>query len=473
MRLTFSKKLTHLNWPFPRGFTTGKATPEKYTTLLHVWVKYVNDTYPTIGFLQSMRVETELSSEGEEPEVFDCGAPVPAGPSPGTAGEAQGSSGSKPSSSGSSGFKVGDRVALRKRSSWPCPLEGNPTHRKDILPTYELKVKAVVGESQYLIECIMSTGQGLRNINHMVDASNLQIFSEQLAVDALREEKDAATKRAEAETTDEKKKASLVPKGHLWLFSDLDRRPDMQDQHATKCEVVPWSTILNEGNKNDSMADFQGEAAFLMCLLKDMAPPLTEKDLCVVHRQDPRKHAHPDGTYVVEVWTTREFKPLELVLTPYTHEVKDRYWTKGRSNMLRTSNVPFLKGKTMALDGRWRGDFQHASTESPEKHEKRRLGSLFFCVERTSSRSECNLMVKFTSVSLQAEVQLPGHKKPTKREVPRSCEIPVLTNPKALPQHTRLLVLEDMDLLKVQHLDQKQVAAKVAAEATGKRPRKE
>ena len=470
MRLTFSKKLTHLNWPFPRGFTTGKATPEKYTTLLHVWVKYVNDTYPTIGFLQSMRVETELSSEGEEPEVFDCGAPVPAGPSPGTAGEAQGSSGSKPSSSG---FKVGDRVALRKRSSWPCPLEGNPTHRKDILPTYELKVKAVVGESQYLIECIMSTGQGLRNINHMVDGSNLQIFSEQLAVDALREEKDAATKRAEAETTDEKKKASLVPKGHLWLFSDLDRRPNMEDQHATKCEVVPWSTILNEGNKNDSMADFQGEAAFLMCLLKDMAPPLTEKDLCVVHRQDPRKHAHPDGTYVVEVWTTREFKPLELVLTPYTHEVKDRYWTKGRSNMLRTSNVPFLKGKTMALDGRWRGDFHKASTETSEKQEKRRLGSLFFCVERTSSRSDCNLVVKFTSVSLQAEVQLPGHKKPTKREVPRSCEIPVLTNPKALPQHTRLLVLEDMDLLKVQHLDQKQVAAKVAADAASKKARKE
>ena len=80
VRLTFSKKLTHLSWPFPRGFATGKATPEKYTTLLHVWVKYVNDTYPTIGFLQAMRVDTELSSEGEEPEVFECGAPVPAGP---------------------------------------------------------------------------------------------------------------------------------------------------------------------------------------------------------------------------------------------------------------------------------------------------------------------------------------------------------------------------------------------------------
>ena len=170
----------------------------------------------------------------------------------------------------------------------------------------------------------------------------------------------------------------------------------------------------------------------------------------------------------------REFKPLELVLTPYTHEVKDRYWTKGRSNMLRTSNVPFLKGKTMALDGRWRGELHQASTETEAcKHEKRRLGSLFFCVERTSSRSETNLVVKFTSVSLQAEVQLPGHKKPTKREVPRSCEIPVLTTPKALPQHTRLLVLEDMDLLKVQHLDQKQVAAKVAADAASKKARKE
>ena len=42
IRLIFSKKLSHLKWVFPKGFTTGSCTQEKHKALLAGWLKNVD-----------------------------------------------------------------------------------------------------------------------------------------------------------------------------------------------------------------------------------------------------------------------------------------------------------------------------------------------------------------------------------------------------------------------------------------------
>ena len=98
----------------------------------------------------------------------------------------------------------------------------------------------------------------------------------------------------------------------------------------------------------------------------------------------------------VEVWAKKAFDPHTLVLAPSTTEIKDCYWTKGRSVMV---NLPkalqtSLRGKTLALDGRRRSKFLEAKTQNlgdlakDETH-----GDICFAIERTLEKSKANLVL--------------------------------------------------------------------------------
>ena len=77
---------------------------------------------------------------------------------------------------------------------------------------------------------------------------------------------------------------------------------------------------------------------------KTWGKPYTNKELLVVQR------ANKD----VEVWTLVAFKPQSLYFVPFTTEIKDRYWTMGRSSLADISSLP--RGKNLVLDGRPSGD---------------------------------------------------------------------------------------------------------------------
>ena len=200
--------------------------------------------------------------------------------------------------------------------------------------------------------------------------------------------------------------------------------------------------------------------------MDNLAPQLTEKDLVLAHRHSPK----PNVPHAVEVWTARDFKAHELILVPYAHEVKDRHWTRSRSAWLRPTakGKALLGNKALAIDGRWRGDF-HAPPSGPssaaeaETVAQTRLGSMFFCVQRTPSKGCTNLVQSYSAVTLTAQVMLPGASKTLKKEVPRSVDIPILSNPKPLKAHTRLQVLDDAELLKAE-IQRKADSSKRAAE---------
>ena len=99
---------------------------------------------------------------------------------------------------------------------------------------------------------------------------------------------------------------------------------------------------------------------------------------------------------------------------------------------------------------------------------------MFFCVQRTCSKSCTNLVQSYSAVTLTAQVMLPGTSKLLKKEVPWSMDIPILSNPKPLKAHTRLQVLEDIELMKAENQwktdSGKRVAeAAAAAKAEAKR----
>jgi hypothetical protein len=96
---------------------------------------------------------------------------------------------------------------------------------------------------------------------------------------------------------------------------------------------------------------------------------------------------------VFEVWTAREFPANSLILAPECSEIKDKYWTQGRSAMTRNGSSHHPENKQIVLDGRLRS--------SPSEV---RPCSVFFVVQRSMKTEECNLKMDYTSLEISAKV---------------------------------------------------------------------
>jgi len=75
-------------------------------------------------------------------------------------------------------------------------------------------------------------------------------------------------------------------------------------------------------------------------------PTLEEgKDLILVHR------FNVTGARRTEVWTKRKFEPGELMIAPWTHEIKERLWTTGLAvslGVLKTQCLAIVYWRWMA-----------------------------------------------------------------------------------------------------------------------------
>ena len=436
VRLFFAKKLTTATlWTLPKGFATGKPNKEKLNTLLEAWARHVQSKHPDSTLLTSLGFKPEADLAMEE-VTFDC-SPEKAAP---------------PSSSSGHKFQTNDIVALLRRCSWPCPTKANVDHRKDIVVGTELKV---VGHDTTtgtpLVQATVQDNGAPRILVHTVKNADLQLFSEYL------KEKNLSAGEPETKTNLGAEKP-LTPKGFGWVNEHLT------PEERTSVSVVEWRKLLSQGSKADLLVDMQGEATFLMNLLKRAVPQFTEKDLVVVHRSSKQI----DAPHAVEVWTARKFAPFELVLAPYSHEIKGRFWTKQRAVMVRTSasTKTLLGQKTLAIDGRVRADFvEPPAAQQGEKQKERRMGSLFFCIQRTSDKKKANLILTYTKPQLKMELPLPGKKKLEKSDLSDLMEIPLLSNPAVLPAHTLLVAMDDLALNEIAMQESLKNAKRVADQA--------
>ena len=171
-------------------------------------------------------------------------------------------------------------------------------------------------------------------------------------------------------------------------------------------------------------------------MVAETVPTSTAKDLLVLKR----------GA-TVEVWTLRDFKKHEICFAPVTTNVRDSYWTVGRSVLLEGSTSLHPSKKHLVLDGRAR-----SGMPTPvEADSGAATFSLFWSVERTDNPTDANLELKYPTLEVTAAVLLPGAKKaaavdagPAQTLVP-----PVLINTKPITKHVRLLAIDDLNLQKI------------------------
>ena len=138
-----------------------------------------------------------------------------------------------------------------------------------------------------------------------------------------------------------------------------------------------------------------------------------------------------------------------LILAPSTTEIKDRYWTKGRSVMV---NLPktlkqTLTGKTLALGGRKRNKLVEAKDANLGDLAKEETnGYVCFTIERTTEKSKANLILSCVEMPLSSTLTLPdGKKQRITLESSYLPDVPSSQNRK-ISAKTRLVALDGMPL---------------------------
>ena len=77
-------------------------------------------------------------------------------------------------------------------------------------------------------------------------------------------------------------------------------------------------------------------------------------------------------------------------------------------------------------------------------------GDLFFALERTAEQAKANLELTYVQAPLTANVTLPNGKKIKITKLASSLpDIPLLSNPKKIAKHTRLVALDDLSPNKI------------------------
>jgi hypothetical protein len=211
---------------------------------------------------------------------------------------------------------------------------------------------------------------------------------------------------------------------------------DVPGQKAFK-DLKQFNVPLTVPDDGMDLHLIKAQVSFGMQLVQRAETQLKKGDLLLVAKDK-----------VVEVWTGRKFLKGELILGPMTTEIKDSYWTAGRSVLCPGSSSLTPGKKHLGLDGRLR------STPLGPSEKEQKPVSLFFCVTRVEDKEEAtNMVVQTAKLSITASLEMPGVKRKPD-DVTFSpdelCGIPFMVNCVQVPEKTRLTVRDDLSLQKIQ-----------------------
>ena len=134
-------------------------------------------------------------------------------------------------------------------------------------------------------------------------------------------------------------------------------------------------------------------------------------------------------------------KAGRLIITPYSTEVKDRYWTLGRSALVRTAALP--KGKNMALDGRLASKVSGGGKDD----QKRQPFSMFWVIPRTQNKAEANLALEYAKCTIGVGIEFAGSKDTTQEQ--SEIGMPYFVNKKDVHAKSCFVGMDDLALAKI------------------------
>ena len=130
---------------------------------------------------------------------------------------------------------------------------------------------------------------------------------------------------------------------------------------------------------------------------------------------------------------------------PLNTELKDVYFTQGRSQIVKNTTDRHPEHRHIVVDGRLRS--------APPSDDTIRECSLFFAATRTDKVGYVNMEVRYPPSSIAVTVDMSSkgfpRKHATQRSVDNCPQLPYMVNTVAIPKHTRLLVLDDQELGKL------------------------
>ena len=155
-------------------------------------------------------------------------------------------------------------------------------------------------------------------------------------------------------------------------------------------EVVDWGDLIDDDSPAARLTAWKARASFAMQQVLAAVPPLSPLDIKVVHR------SNSVGAVRTEIWTAKEFAPGELIIAPWTHEIKDRLYTTGLSVSLGGLPKDAVPGnRVLALDGRKRNHLGHGDLVNNVPGAG---GNLYWCIQRTSDKNKANLFLEYVTV---------------------------------------------------------------------------
>ena len=108
-----------------------------------------------------------------------------------------------------------------------------------------------------------------------------------------------------------------------------------------------------------------------------------------------------------EVWTKRDFEPYEIILAPYSSQIKDTHLTGSAHAgvaLPKNGRGAHPDNSSLALDGRLRNLIAKEGALDDKEHE----GSLYWLIARTSGPAEANLYTENMAFKQRTEVILSG-----------------------------------------------------------------
>ena len=396
----------------------GKPTEDKLGALIEQWVLWVDSKYPSSEFAASVGVHKKISDDtpAEGGDKFALPAPA-AGP-----------------------WHVGDQTEFTTRVTVNCPLKTDAAFRVDLQVGQEGFITSVSRLSEGFV--MIKLGKTVKGVMKTMDV--------EMSVDHLKRPTSSVFGTADPASsathpTKAAKGSAVTVKGGAPAWTKVADFPDATVVTCWEDAMDLDATLVSAMHKQWALA--------ATSLVHDCVPDYTADDLLIVMRES-----------VLEVWTQRSFKAYEICFAPVSPQVKDCYWTLGRSVLFSQTATPHPSRKHLVLDGR---------TMARTLDDPKRTFSPFWCIQRVTDKNEANLTLHFPTVRLKASVTLPGAT--TKCSVDtsdvESVVPPVLTNVAAVKARTRLVALDDMSLHKLTEKLHKKRLAQKAAESE-KEPKK-
>jgi hypothetical protein len=212
----------------------------------------------------------------------------------------------------------------------------------------------------------------------------------------------------------------------------LNYMDDVEEPTIVEC----WDKLPHFLGKFESEAFLQmykSQVFLAMFAMRDAETP-TSKELLVVRRDK-----------ALEVWTKVPYKKNKLIMLPSTSEVKERYWTLGRSALV-LGTEKLSKSKHLALDGRL-----NKAPNKDTKADEQKPFNVFWAVERTTDKKLANLTMRHLDVEMSVSVSSAGTglKRKFGQIDTDSCQLPFYANPEDIKANTRLIAMDDTSLLKI------------------------